>query len=90
LTRKGWIVVDSNDPWVSLDAAGSAVSLSQIKSNADRHERLKWRQQVPNTIYEQRFTFLYGLYSRHGMLYPPYDFIPDINYPEFVQNVLWP
>lgn len=38
-------------------------------------------------IYAEGFTFMYGLYSRHGMFYPPYDKVPDINIPEFSQNI---
>lgn len=89
LTKKGWLVVDSNDPWVSLDATTSPVSIWRIKASADRRVRLVWSK-PPNEIYEQPFTFVYGLYSRHGKLYPPYDFIPDINYTELAQNVRLP
>ena len=86
LTKKGWLVVDSNDPWVSLDATASPVSIWRIKASADQRVRLVWSK-PPNEIYEQPFTFVYGLYSRHGKLYPPYDLIPDINYAELAQNV---
>jgi hypothetical protein len=86
-TKRGWLVVDSNDPWVSLDAATDPVPMSSIKSSADRREHLEWSKPLPNEIYKQPFTFVYGLYSRHGRFYPPYDFVPDVNYRELAQNV---
>jgi len=86
-TKRGWLVVDSNDPWVSLDVTTHPIPMSGIKSSADRREPLAWSKPLPNEIYEQPFTFVYGLYSRHGEFYPPYDFIPDVNYAEFAQNV---
>lgn len=86
LTKKGWLVVDSNDPWLSLDSASTPVSIARIKSLVDHDVRLAWRHAVPNEIYEQPFTFVYGLYSRHGRFYPPYDSIPDVNYHELAQN----
>ena len=35
LTKKGWLVVDSNDPWLSLDATTSPVSIWRIKASAN-------------------------------------------------------
>ena len=49
---------------------------------------IQWNREPQTDIYEQPFTFVYGLYSRHGQFYPPYNFVPDINYDEFVNNVL--
>jgi hypothetical protein len=86
-TTRGWLVVDSNDPWVSLDITSNPIPMSSIKSSAYRREHLAWSRPLPNAIYQQPFTFVYGLYSRHGEFYPPYDFIPDVNYRELVQNV---
>lgn len=48
---------------------------------------IQWHKGPPTNIYEQPFTFVYGLYSRHGQFYPPYNFVPDINCGEFVKNV---
>jgi hypothetical protein len=87
-TQHGWLVVDSNAPWVSLDPTTRPIPMSSIKSSADRGEPLAWGTPLPNEIYRQPFTFVYGLYSRHGEFYPPYDFIPDVNYRELAQN-LW-
>jgi len=85
-TKKGWMVVDSNDPWLSLDRNGYPISLSQIKKNT-KGPTLDWHPNYVshmNHVYEQPFTYVYGLYSRHGRFYPPYNFIPDINWKEFL------
>jgi len=87
LTSEGWVVVDSNDSWISLDGQRNPISIKQIQSDVDPGS-ISWSQPIPNGIYKKPFAFVYGLYSRHGQFYPPYNFIPDINYRELVQNVL--
>lgn len=87
LTTEGWLVVESNAPWMSLDVRRHPVSMNIIAASAKRVAHVQWEQPVPSVIYEQPFTFVYGLYSRHGRFYPPYDSIPDVNYGELVQNV---
>jgi len=85
LTSKGWLVVDSNDPWISLDHEGDPVSMDRMQSDVIARKIL-WSRPFPTGIYEKPFTFVYGLYSRHGRFYPPYDCIPDMNYKELMQN----
>ena len=48
----------------------------------------KLKKEFPSIIYGEDFFAIYGLYSRHGMYYPPYNFIPDINYSEFLDNFI--
>lgn len=82
-TGRGWLVIDSNDSWISLDTEGNPVSMEILTEN----KTINW-QNSPPVIYSDiaPFTFVYGLYSRHGKFYPPYNFIPDINYGEFADN----
>ena len=87
-TARGWLVVDSNDPWMSFDVAGAPVSMETVQAAAAGNAQPLWQKPLPNPIYSQPFTFVYGVYSRHGHFYPPYDFIPDVNYSELVEN-LW-
>lgn len=87
LTSRGWLVVDSNDPWVSLDEQGNPISINQIQSDVGT-ESISWKDDKFSSIYKVPFTFVYGLYSRHGRFYPPYNFIPDINYRELIHNFL--
>lgn len=88
LTKKGWLVVDSNNRWVSTDSIDNPVSIAQIKLSTEGSKNISWNQKPPSSIYENPFTFIYGLYSRHGKFYPPYNFIPDVNYKELVHNIL--
>jgi len=87
LTKKGWLVIDSNSPWVSIDINKKPISINKIKLNTTDSSKIKWNNKPPIYLYEEPFTYVYGLYSRHGKAYPPYNFIPDINYSEFIQNL---
>jgi hypothetical protein len=88
LTKRGWLVVDSNNRWLSIDSHGNPLSIAQIKLSIEGPDEIPWRHKPPSIIYQEPFTFIYGLYSRHGKFYPPYNFIPDVNYEELLQNFL--
>lgn len=87
LTRRGWLVVDSNDAWLSLDTANRPVAVKAIRDAALGGAQPQWRAAPPTSIYVHPFTFVYGLYSRNGHFYPPYDFIPDVSYGELIDNL---
>lgn len=90
LTKKGWLIVDSNYKWLSLDTTGNPVSLNKLMQYNRHYKLTNWLEEYPidlNDIYEIPFTYVYGLYSRHGKYYPPYSVIPDINYTEFLLNL---
>ncbi len=87
-TKKGWLVIDSNAPWISLSDKGLPVSMKTIQENSKGKNKFTWAEEPPTSIYNDPFVFLYGFYSRHGRFYPPYDPIPDIHYGEFIQNVI--
>jgi arylamine N-acetyltransferase len=88
LTKNGWLVVDSNARWVSTDAEGRPISIEQLQSSVEHSVPIRWGQEPPFIVYAKRFAFIYGLYSRHGYFYPPYNVVPDVNYGELLQNVL--
>lgn len=85
LTRKGWLVVDPNVAWVATDAGGRAVSMREIQAAVDG-AAIEWSAKPPAEIYLKPFALVYGLYSRHGQFYPPFNFVPDIEYGEFSGN----
>lgn len=88
LTERGWLVVDSNDRWVSIDASGDPVPIERIRDAAGSEAApIAWQQPPPTPIYLEPFTLVYGLYSRHGRFYPPYNAIPDVNYAELIHNL---
>lgn len=86
LTAKGWLVVGSNTPWISVDKFGSPVSIKRICNDVGKHE-ISFSYPMNNPIYLHPFLYVYGLYSRHGRFYPPYNFVPDVNYWELAQNL---
>ena len=87
LTKKGWLVVDTNYPWIAIDNNNNPISIKQIRHSLDHAQVIDWKVAPPHGIYRNSFVYLYGVYSRHGKFYPPYNIIPDINYGEFIQNV---
>lgn len=89
MTQKGWLVVDSNSPWLSLDSHDNPISIEGVRR--DVHEKkITWNSRyvlAMNEHFRHRFTYVIGLYSRHGKFYPPYNAIPDINWREFIYGM---
>jgi len=86
LTTKGWLVVDSNAEWLAIDKNNQPISISEIIRSKEIVIK-KLINDFPSFIYMENFFVIYGLYSRHGMYYPPFNIIPDINYSEFLYNL---
>ena len=88
-TTKGWVVVDSNSEWISLDKDYNPVPLKIIKKNIiiNQNNKIKWLNNPGNIFFSSPIVYIYGLYSRHGKFFPPYNFIPDINLMEFLYNI---
>ena len=85
-TKKGWLIVDSNEPFYAQTVNGEVYSFEALKKS----ETLpKWKLQIHPELapfYTPQIEFVYGLYSRHGRFYPPYNFIPDYNFSELFYN----
>ena len=88
LTKSGWLIVDSNAHWVSTDSEGRPISIDKIQFGVEHSVPVQWGLEPPSPIYAKPVTFIYGLYSRHGYFYLPYNVVPDVNYDELLQNVL--
>ena len=81
-TSKGWLVVDPNFKWISVDKNNEPVSIKDI------HKKLEeLNVPLPYKIYKS-FVPVIGLYSRHGRFFPPYNPIPDLNYSQFIANFI--
>ncbi len=91
-TSKGWLFVDTNDRWVALDEKGNPLSLKAWKNIQDKGG-FQWSEENRGDIYwllRRDFNIVYGLYTRHGLFYPPYTpYIPDINIPTFIKGHLF-
>ena len=85
-TSRGWMIVDSKTRWAGLTRDGQPLDLAAIRANPKRKWSSKVRGALPE-IYGAPFTWVYGLYSRHGRFYPPYNPIPDVNWGELAQNL---
>jgi hypothetical protein len=79
-TSKGWVVIGSLEPWVSVDKNNNIVPADMIPDAISRGLFLKNPREK---IYEN-FHSVRGLYSRHGKFFPPYTPIPDINWNDFI------
>lgn len=68
-TARGWLVIDSNAAWLAVDAQGNPYSLADIQASLGGQAIPFAQVQLQNRIYQEPFTFVYGLYSRHGRFY---------------------
>ena len=85
-TAAGWLAIDSNAPWIGLTADGQVIDTRALHDRPD----LAWDPRVaapPNGIFSEGFTLVYGLYSRHGRFYAPFNAIPDYNIAELTHNL---
>lgn len=86
-TTRGWVFLDSNDFFIGIDDIGFPISTSTMYTNG--FDEISWsdyNNSDYDVIYKKKFTFIYGLYSRHGYFYYPYNAFPDVNLREFKQN----
>lgn len=87
LTSKGWMFVDSNDKFLGLTINNDVISVSLLNEiGFDNFDWNAYNNKDYKVIYKYDFSYIYGLYSRHGHFYPPYNFVPDINLCEFSGN----
>jgi hypothetical protein len=89
LTQKGWMIVDSNAEWIGLDNDSSVYSCKKIQYFIQENKNISWQLPYPQEFkkfYGEECHVIYGLYSRHGKFYPPYNFIPDYNLRELLYN----
>lgn len=85
-TSRGWMIVDSKVRWAGLTADGKPLDLEAIRQSPSQKWNSAVKAPLPG-IYGKPFTWVYGLYSRHGRFYPPYDPVPDVNWTELAQNL---
>ncbi|MCB0501072.1 MAG: transglutaminase domain-containing protein [Bacteroidetes bacterium] len=81
-TLRGWLIVDSNFEWLSIDKNGNPISFSNIKGASLQNS-------PPSEVfpfYKNNIYYIYGFYSRHGQFYKPYNPIPDYNLRELLYN----
>jgi len=86
-TERGWIVVDSNRRWIGLTSDGDPIDLKKLQSMDAAAETWDPRaEKQAARILREPFTYVIGLYSRHGRFYPPYWPVPDIGWRQVPAN----
>lgn len=88
-TREGWMVVDSNFPWLSLTTEGRPVGMKEVQADVGIG-KLAWAAPFAghqNDIYRRPFNYYFGLYSRHGGFYPPFTPFPDLHWGELLTHL---
>ncbi len=74
------MLIDSNARWIGLTEDGLVKSIEDLQSLDHRVVRWSSRNLAKmNEIFSKDFTYVIGLYSRHGRFFPPYSPIPDYN-----------
>ena len=90
-TARGWLLVDSNARWISLDAGSRPWGAAELKRAADSQLPMpEWsgnNRAAMNELFSKSFVYLPGLYSRHGQFYPPFTPIPDVNWHDFIVGI---
>ena len=82
-----WIYVSSINYFCSFDSCNNLYTFGDIIDVKNRDLRWVFSKNLAEKGYLSSNTFIvYGLYSRHGKMYPPYWSFPDINYKDFLYN----
>ena len=84
-TSRGWLVVDTNTPWVALDADRRTWSVADLRETAQSSAPFPvWMRGEATDILHGPFVAVAGLYSRHGRFYPPFNAVPDVAWPDLL------
>jgi hypothetical protein len=85
LTRRGWMVVDSNRDLIGVDSAGEVHDIASLR-HLLRSGRGAAIAGAKGDYMDGDFLFVYGLYSRHGGFYRPFLPLPDIDWAQLHHN----
>ncbi len=88
-TKAGWMYVGSNKCFISADSFNKTYSLEELRDKSFSNMNWKFNEEViDNSFVNANAFYLYGLYSRNGMMFPPYIAVPEININEFISNFI--
>lgn len=76
-TSRGWLIVDSNDSWISLNRYSQPVPAGEV------HDRRSEFDNPPDWT-NTPFWAIRGMYSRRGQLYRPFLPFPEFSWPDFL------
>ena len=81
-TLNGWVIVDPSSSWVSVTRDNNSINIHKVKDA--QYKKYNWFRGRPHGVFDNDVFVIYGFYSRHGKFFPPYNFVPDINYLDFL------
>jgi len=81
-TSHGWMLVDSNNPWISLNKSGEPVGADDLWRNPQQFDEMP-------AYFKQPYSAIRGMYSRRGQFYRPYIPYPELNWADFFEWLLW-
>lgn len=84
-TSRGWMAVGSNREWLGLARSLHVMSVPQIMER--REQDFDYESVDLPDVLSSHARVIYGLYSRHGMFFPPYIPFPDVNIGELRHNL---
>jgi hypothetical protein len=84
-TEKGWLVVEPLVPYTSI-YNNKPRDLKWLKKNRKKYKAKYEGESLP-LLLKRDYYFIYGLYSRHGRFYPPYNAIPDYRFKQLFYNL---
>ena len=73
-TSRGWMLVDSNTPWIAITRSGEVVDADDVWKRFDEFDNPPAYLKVP-------WWAIRGLYTRGGRKYPPYIPFPEVSFP---------
>ena len=83
LTSRGWLGIDSNEPFILLDQD----NIPNTYEKAIHNGLIDILSE--NSFYKKPLTYVIGLYSRNGTFFEPYlPYIPEINFNDFFGNFI--
>lgn len=81
-TSHGWVLVDSNDTWISVNRQGKVFPADLLWKHKDGF------QSMPD-YFNRPYWAIRGLYSRRGHLYRPYFPYPQLNWGDFFKYQIY-
>lgn len=86
-TQRGWLIVDPDKLWIGLATDSLPHGYFEVQNQSTP---INWLEPPPTSLawhLSEPPIVVYGLYSRHGRFFPPYNFVPDVNWGEMRYNL---
>lgn len=87
LINDKWMYISSIQNFISIDNQYTIHTLREMRYSKMEGVRWKFDMNASERFYQSSNSLvLYGFYSRHGKMYPPFLPFPNINYKDFLYN----